>query len=136
MARSMASLGMLAARAFSMASRSETLALGSPPPSRAATMIWRESLVKSRPRRASSLLFLCLMLAHLECPATRTTCLPAHSSTGGQRAGRPARRRPDGSFGPSGAGQLVGGPEKEEDQAEDGGQEHQRRHQARDDHQV
>src|SRR5690606_39311649 len=39
------------------------------PPSRAATEIWRDSLVNSLPRRASSFSFLCLMLAHFECPA-------------------------------------------------------------------
>src|SRR5690606_5405611 len=69
MARSMFSMGMLTARAFSMASRSRPLAAGSGPPSRAATVICRDSLVNILPRRASSFSFLCLMLAHLECPA-------------------------------------------------------------------
>src|SRR5690606_3644246 len=69
MARSMFSMGMFTARALSMAKRSRLLAAGSGPPSRAATVIWRDNLVKSLPRRASSFSFLCRMLAHLECPA-------------------------------------------------------------------
>ena len=40
----------------------------SPPPSLAATVIARASFVKSLPLRESTIAFLCLMLAHLECP--------------------------------------------------------------------
>ena len=40
--------------------------LRSPPPSRAATVIARASLVNSLPRRASTTAFLCLIDAHLE----------------------------------------------------------------------
>src|SRR5690242_11126712 len=54
-----------------MASWSAGLPSGSPPPSLAATVIARASLVKSLPRRASTIAFLCLIPAHLECPAIR-----------------------------------------------------------------
>src|SRR6059036_259521 len=69
MARSMLSLGIEASLAFWMASCSAGLPSGSPPPSLAATVIARASLVKSLPRRASTIAFLCLIPAHLECPA-------------------------------------------------------------------
>ena len=65
-ARSMLSFGMLASRAFWIARASEGLPSGSPPPSRAATVIARESLVNSCPRLASTAFFLCLIDAHLE----------------------------------------------------------------------
>jgi hypothetical protein len=42
---------------------------GSPPPSFAATVISLIALVKTLPRFASERSFLCLMFAHLECPA-------------------------------------------------------------------
>jgi hypothetical protein len=54
MARSMLSLGMLAARALSTTSRRRGLAAGSPPPTRAAVAISRMILVKILPRLASS----------------------------------------------------------------------------------
>src|ERR1051325_7088282 len=75
-ARSMLSFGIEASRAFSIAFCSARLAEGSPPPSFAATMIARESLEKSLPRRASATPFLCLMLDHLLCPDT--LLLPHH----------------------------------------------------------
>src|SRR5450759_3408961 len=59
--------------------------LTSAPPSRAATVMPRESLENSLPRLASSLPFLCLMVAHLECPDTRTP--PPLSAVGGRRDG-------------------------------------------------
>jgi len=61
----MFSWGMLAARAAWIAARKRGLASGSPPPSLAAVVISRMSLVKSLPRLASSLLFLCLIVLHL-----------------------------------------------------------------------
>ena len=66
MARSMFSLGMLLDLALSIARRNRKFIseLASPP--RAATMISRDSLVNSLPRRASSAPFLCLMVLHLE----------------------------------------------------------------------
>src|SRR5665648_1031947 len=66
--------------------------LTSAPPSRAATVMARESFENSLPRLASSLPFLCLMVAHLECPDTRTP--PPLSAVGGRRDGaaRLARR--------------------------------------------
>src|SRR3954452_20486709 len=76
MARSMLSLGIEASLAFWMASCSAGLPSGSPPPSLAATVIARASLVNSLPRRASTIAFLCLMPAHLECPAITALRLP------------------------------------------------------------
>src|SRR5438067_659994 len=67
-ARSMLSLGIEASLALRTAFSSVALAAGSPPPSRAATMIARASLENCAPRRESTTAFLCLMLAHLECP--------------------------------------------------------------------
>src|SRR5919204_3823498 len=67
-ARSMVSFGIEASRAFSIAFCSARLPAGSPPPSRAATMIARESFEKSLPRRASAAPFLCLIDDHLLCP--------------------------------------------------------------------
>src|SRR5450759_2736391 len=67
--------------------------LTSAPPSRAATVMARESFENSLPRLASSLPFLCLMVAHLECPDTRTP--PPLSAVGGRR---------------DGAARLAGGP--------------------------
>src|SRR3954463_13463864 len=64
----MLSLGIEACLAFSMAVASAALPAGSPPPSRAATVIARASLVKSWPRLASVAAFLCLIEDHLECP--------------------------------------------------------------------
>src|SRR4051794_11749518 len=67
-ARSMFSFGIEYERAFSTAFASARFASGSGPPSRAATMIARESFEKSLPRLASAAPFLCLMLDHLLCP--------------------------------------------------------------------
>src|SRR6187397_3455228 len=67
-ARSMLSFGIELSRAFWIAVARVALASGSDPPSRAATMIARESLEKSLPRFASAAPFLCLMLDHLLCP--------------------------------------------------------------------
>src|SRR5207237_8930348 len=64
----MFSFGIEYERAFSTAFWSARLAAGSAPPSRAATMIARESLEKSLPRLASAAPFLCLMDDHLLCP--------------------------------------------------------------------
>src|SRR3712207_9483751 len=65
----MLSLGIEASLAFWTARPSAAFVFGSPPPSLAATVIARASFVKSLPRRASTLAFLCLIPAHLECPA-------------------------------------------------------------------
>src|SRR4051794_5694618 len=73
----MLSLGIEASLAFWMASCSAGLPSGSPPPSFAATVIARASFVKSLPRRASTIAFLCLIPAHLECPAIRRLSLCA-----------------------------------------------------------
>src|SRR3954468_19256853 len=65
----MLSLGIEASLAFWTARASAGLPSTSPPPSRAATVIARASLVKSLPLRASTIAFLCLLEAHLEGPA-------------------------------------------------------------------
>src|SRR5437763_13084815 len=65
----MLSLGIDASLAFEMASASAGLPSGSPPPSFAATVIARVSLVKRLPRRAATIAFLCLIPAPFECPA-------------------------------------------------------------------
>src|SRR3954466_3077866 len=89
-ARSMLSLGIEASLAFCTASPSAGLPSMSPPPSFAATVIARASLVNSLPRRASTIAFLCLIPAHLECPAMPWIL------RGKRRARRPRRlaRRP------------------------------------------
>src|SRR3954449_8066065 len=72
MARSMLSLGIEASRAFWTASARAALPSMSPPPSLAATVTARASLVNSLPRRESTIAFLCLIEAHLECPDIRS----------------------------------------------------------------
>src|SRR5207302_10559617 len=69
-ARSMLSFGIEYERAFSIAFCRARLAAGSPPPSRAATMIARASFENSLPRFASAAPFLCLIDDHLLCPDT------------------------------------------------------------------
>src|SRR5881409_766372 len=64
----MLSFGIEYERAFSTAFASARLPAGSGPPSRAATMIARESFEKSLPRFASAAPFLCLIDDHLLCP--------------------------------------------------------------------
>jgi hypothetical protein len=66
----MLSLGIDASRAFWIAVASVGFPSGSPPPSRAATVIARASFVNCLPRFASVAAFLCLIDAHFECPAT------------------------------------------------------------------
>src|SRR5262245_41871986 len=73
-ARSMLSFGIEAARAFSIAFWSARFAPGSGPPSFAATMSARVSLVKSCPRLASAAPFLCLIDDHLLCPDIGAKC--------------------------------------------------------------
>src|SRR5579863_2539975 len=68
MARLMLSAGIFSDLAARMAVRRRGLESGSPPLMRAATVISLISLVKIFPRRASSAPFLCLMVAHFECP--------------------------------------------------------------------
>src|SRR5437868_5902089 len=67
-ARSMLSFGIDASLALRTAFSSAAFASGSPPPSRAATVIARVSLENCAPRRESTTAFLCLMLDHFECP--------------------------------------------------------------------
>src|SRR3954468_2278473 len=67
-ARSMLSFGTELFLAFWMASYSVGLPAGSPPPVRAATSTFLISLANILPRLASMTAFLCLVVAHLECP--------------------------------------------------------------------
>src|SRR5215472_15003775 len=67
----MLSLGIDASLALRIAFSSVAFAFGSPPPSRAATVIARVSFENCAPRRESTTAFLCLMLDHLECPDMR-----------------------------------------------------------------
>src|SRR5712691_5596909 len=67
----MLSFGIEYDRAFSTAFCSARLFAGSGPPSRAATMIARDSFEKSLPRFASAAPFLCLIDDHLLCPDIR-----------------------------------------------------------------
>src|SRR6478736_1438527 len=60
---------MLASAALSTARRKRGLLLMSPPPRRAATVISLIRRVQILPRLASVAAFLCLILAHLLCPA-------------------------------------------------------------------
>src|SRR3990172_3090631 len=82
MARSMFSLGMLLARARSIARRRLKFESRSPPPSRAAMAISRASRVNMLPRRASLAAFLRLMVDHLEWPdMPRPSLLPTGSGS-------------------------------------------------------
>src|SRR5579859_5015852 len=64
----MFSLGMFSFLPAKIAVRNLGFESGSPPPTRAAIVISRITLVKMRPRLASVAAFLCLIVAHLECP--------------------------------------------------------------------
>src|SRR5205823_7671952 len=68
-ARSMLSLGMLWARAASMALRRRGLPFGSPPPLFAAMVISLDNLLKILPRFASIAPLKRLTFDHLLCPA-------------------------------------------------------------------
>src|SRR5271155_1525980 len=68
MARSTLSFGMFAPLAARIAVRRRGLEVGSPPPMRAAMLISRMMRVNTRPRFASVAPFLCLIVAHFECP--------------------------------------------------------------------
>src|SRR6516165_11388896 len=69
MARSILSLGMLCALAARMALRRRGLALGSPPPAFAASVISLDNLLKILPRLASIAPLKRLTFDHLLCPA-------------------------------------------------------------------
>src|SRR3954465_9853 len=70
-ARSIMSLGVLWARAETIALRSRALLAGSPPPVLAAIVISRANLLKSVARFVSIAPLKCLTLDHLLCPAMR-----------------------------------------------------------------
>src|SRR5215471_17775541 len=94
----MLSVGMLFCRAVSTAVRRRGLALMSPPPSFAATVISLISLVNSLPRLASLAAFLCLMVLHLEWPDMGDSCGGGDSisllAQPARRSKRDRRRRP------------------------------------------
>ena len=95
-ARSMLSLGMEVSRAFWIASARAGFPSGSPPPSRAATVIARVSFVNSAPRLASTAFFLCLIEAHFECPAMAFKSMakkPMSSSSHARPQGEPQQAR-------------------------------------------
>src|SRR5689334_5007521 len=75
----MLSLGTELFLAFWMASKSVGLPSGSPPPVRAATSMFLISFANILPRRASMTAFLCLVVAHLECPLTCPSLRPLQS---------------------------------------------------------
>src|SRR5207302_6025268 len=64
----MFSFGIFSFFAAKIAVRRRGLEFGSPPPMRAAMEISRMIRVKTRPRFASVAPFLCLIVAHFECP--------------------------------------------------------------------
>src|SRR5437660_891211 len=64
----MFSFGIFSFFAARIAVRKRGLEFGSPPPMRAAIVISRMIRVKTRPRFASVAAFLCLIVAHFECP--------------------------------------------------------------------
>src|SRR4051812_6054064 len=91
----MLSFGIEASLAFCTASASDGFPSTSPPPSRAATVMARASLVKCWPRRASTIAFLCLIDAHLEWPDMVARRLPgALCSQHAPLARRSSRRLP------------------------------------------
>src|ERR1700736_1114464 len=87
----MLSFGIDASLALRTAFSSVALAAGSPPPSRAATVIARVSLENCAPRRESTTAFLCLMLDHFECPDIRESLRSAATD---RRPGTLHRRSP------------------------------------------
>src|SRR5688572_11500841 len=104
MARSMLSSGTDASRAFCTIVRNVALESASPPPWRADTSTWRSSLANSLPRAASAAPFLCLIVAHLECPLMAAPSGGTHERPGtscraprcahGPLAGAPSRALP------------------------------------------
>src|SRR5580658_9030523 len=84
----MLSLGIEASLALRIARSSAGLPTGSPPPSRAATVMARVSLENCAPRRESTIAFLCLMEAHLECPDMVKEDTSRRASTVGARGPR------------------------------------------------
>ena len=81
-ARGILSFGIEASRAFWIAVAREGFASGSPPPSRAATVIARASFVNCWPRFASAAAFLCLIDDHFECP---DICVSFYGARDGNR---------------------------------------------------
>src|SRR5947208_13623272 len=79
-ARSMFSLGTELFLAFWIASYSVGLPAGSPPPVRAATSMFLISRANILPRLASMTAFLCLVVAHLECPLISSLPAPRASA--------------------------------------------------------
>src|ERR1700690_3185262 len=90
----MLSFGIEASFAFWIALYSAALDSGSPPPSRAATLIARASFVNWAPRRASTIAFLCLLPAHFECPDTTSILRAAPGGPGPWASLRPGHAAP------------------------------------------
>src|SRR5579859_2554452 len=81
-ARSLLSFGMFSFFAARIAVRRRGLEFGSPPPMREAMVISRIRRVKTRPRLASVAAFLCLIVAHFECPDMTIPLLSREISRG------------------------------------------------------
>src|SRR5580658_4804095 len=95
MARSILSFGMFSFLAAEMAVRRRGLVTGSPPPMRAAMVSSRMILVKALPRFASVAAFLCLIVAHFECPdmLNSSSEISGFFGKGGYRARQGAKAR-------------------------------------------
>src|SRR5207245_4003638 len=103
----MLSCGMFASLADSMAAFRRMLALGSPPPFFAATVISRRIFEKSLPRWTSVLPFLRLICDHRECPDIVVSVLAsaardrAHSPVGPRSPQRRLASRRHGAPAPA-----------------------------------
>src|SRR5690242_4154089 len=84
---------MLASYALSIARRRRGFIEGSAPPRRAATVTSLIRRVKILPFLASATAFLCLTLAHLECPAMAIILLRASHQAKNNPDDRAAARR-------------------------------------------
>src|SRR4028119_1115920 len=89
-ARSILSAGTDNRLAPEMASARRGLPAGSPPPVLAATSMVLISLANSLPRLASIAPFLCLVVAHLECPLTSPSPSPVVRTARGRGRRRSA----------------------------------------------
>src|SRR6478736_3019718 len=87
MARSMLSFGTEGFFAFCTASYSVGLPARSAPPILAATSMFLINLANDLARRESMIAFLCLVVAHLECP-DMPSILPIASAPGCQARGK------------------------------------------------
>src|SRR3989304_9752708 len=97
MARLIVSAAMLLSRALSVAGGRRGFMFGSPLPSRAATVISFDSLVKSCPRLASEAPFCRLIVDQCECPPIRSGVFYIGAGRGVKVAASLSRIRPSSS---------------------------------------